>query len=121
MSTTVMRASAFIDTLGVNTHIPYTDGGYANIPNVISDIQYLGVDQVRDAISDGSGGSAPLSSYITVAKAGVHFTFCLNSSTTAGLQAEVALVDQVNEAVPGSVTAVEGPNEINHIPVTYNG
>jgi hypothetical protein len=121
MSTTVMRASAFIDTLGVNTHIPYTDGGYANIPNVISDIKYLGVDQVRDAISNGSGGSAPLSSYITVAKAGVHFTFCLNSSTTAGLQAEVALVDQVNEAVPGSVTAVEGPNEINNFPVTYNG
>jgi hypothetical protein len=121
MSTTVMRADAFIDTLGVNTHIPYTDGGYANISNVIADIKYLGVDQVRDGISDGSGGSASISSYIAVAKAGVHFTFNINATTTAGLQANIALVNQVAEAVPGSVTAVEGPNEINNWPVTYNG
>jgi hypothetical protein len=121
MSTTVMRSSAFLNTLGVNTHLPYTDGGYANISNVIADIKYLGVDQVRDGISDGSNGSAPLSSYIAVAQAGVHFTFITEATTTATLQADIALVDQVNKAVPGSVTAVEGPNEINNQPITYNG
>jgi hypothetical protein len=121
MSDTVMRASAFSDTLGVNTHLPYTDGGYANISNVIADIKYLGVDQVRDGISNGANGSAPLSSYIAVAQAGMHFTFITEATTTATLQADIALVDQVNEAVPGSVTAVEGPNEINNQPITYNG
>jgi hypothetical protein len=121
MSTTVMRSSSFVATLGVNTHIPYTDGGYANISNVIADLQYLGIDEVRDGISNGYAGSAPISSFIAVAQAGIHFTFCLNATTTAGLQASLALVDQVNAAVPGSVIAVEGPNEINNAPVTYNG
>lgn len=46
--TTVMRAEDFLNTLGVNTHIPYTDGGYANINNVASDLAYLGIDNVRD-------------------------------------------------------------------------
>jgi hypothetical protein len=116
-----MRTSAFIGTLGVNTHIPYTDGGYANLTNVIADIKYLGITQVRDGISNGDGGSAPISSFITVAQSGVHFTFIMEVTTTAELQADLALVDQVNEAVPGSVTAVEGPNEINNQPITYNG
>jgi hypothetical protein len=115
MSRTVTRSSAFIDTPGVNTHIPYTDGGYANISNVIVDIRYLGIDQVLDGISNGYAGSAPISSFITVAQSGVHFTLCLNATTTGGLQADIALVDEVNEAVPGCVTAVEGPYEINTV------
>jgi hypothetical protein len=121
MSNSVMRASDFLDTLGVNTHIPYTDGGYANISNVIADIAYLGIDETRDTISDGANGSAPLSSYIAVAQAGVKFTIIVSATTTAGLQANLALVEQLNEAVPGSVIAVEGPNEINNFPITYNG
>jgi hypothetical protein len=121
MSDVVMRASDFLDTLGVNTHIPYTDGGYANISNVIADMAYLGIDETRDSISNGASGSAPLSSYIQVAQAGVKFTITVNATTTAGLQANLALVEQLNQAVPGSVIAVEGPNEINNFPVTYNG
>jgi hypothetical protein len=121
MSDPVMRASDFLGTLGVNTHIPYTDGGYANIGNVIADMAYLGINETRDAISNGASGSAPLSSYIEVAQSGVKFTICLNATTTADLKANLALVAQLNQAVPGSVIAVEGPNEINNSPVTYNG
>jgi hypothetical protein len=80
MSNSVMRASDFLDTLGVNTHIPYTDGGYANISNVIADIAYLGIDETRDTISDGANGSAPLSSYIAVAQAGVKFTIIVSAT-----------------------------------------
>ncbi|MBW4024796.1 MAG: hypothetical protein HIU92_17005, partial [Proteobacteria bacterium] len=121
MSTTVLRASTFIDTLGVNTHIPYTDGGYANIGNVTADLSYLGIHQVRDQISNGASGSAPLSSYITVAKTGVHFTVNLSGGTIADLQSTLVLADQLNQAVPGSVIAVEGANEINNWPVSFNG
>jgi hypothetical protein len=121
MADPVMRASDFLGTLGVNTHIPYTDGGYVNIGNIIADMAYLGIDETRDAISNGYAGSAPLSSYIQIAQSGVKFTICVNASTTAGLQSSLALVEQLNTAVPGSVIAVEGPNEINNAPVTYNG
>jgi hypothetical protein len=119
-----IRAADFLGTLGVNTHIAYTDGGYANLTNVTADLAYLGVKNVRDGISNGAYGSAPLSSYIALAKSGVKFTFLIAAGgtlTTSGIQAQLSLIDQVNEAVPGSVVAVEGTNEINNAPITFNG
>ena len=116
-----MRASGFLSTLGVDTHIPYTDGGYVNLGNVVADLHYLGITQVRDSLSDGSNGSAPLSSDIYLAQQGIKFTTIVETSTTAGLNYALSLIDQVNEAVPGSITAVEGPNEINNFPLTFNG
>jgi hypothetical protein len=115
-----LTAYGFLSTLGVDTHIAYTDGGYANITNVIADLKYLGITQVRDGISNGADGSAPLSSYIAIAEAGIRFTFIIDVSSTASLTATLNLINQVAAAVPGSVTAVEGPNEINNQPVTYN-
>ena len=114
-------ASSFLSGIGVNTHLRYTDGGYANVSNVISDLKYLGVTQVRDQVSDGSAGSAPISTYVAVAKAGVEFTFNVNAGSSAGLQYQLSMVDQVAKAVVGSVVGVEGPNEINNFAVNYNG
>ena len=124
LSGQTITASGFLDTIGVNTHIAYTDGGYANVANVEADLAYLGITNVRDGISNGAAGSAPLSSYIALAKDGIKFTFLIGAGgavTTASLQAQLALIDQVNKAVPGSVVAVEGTNEINNAPVTFNG
>ena len=70
-----LAAQPFLDSLGANTHLPYTDGGYANIVNVAADLAYLGFDNVRDGITDGESGSASLSTYITLAREGIKFTF----------------------------------------------
>ncbi len=123
MSTTI-RAADFIASIGVNTHIPYTDGGYANIANVEADIAYLGIDYVRDEISNGANGSAPFSSYLALAEEGIKFTFCISDGgalTTAGMNATLALIEQLNTDVPGSVEAVEGVNEVNNSSPTFNG
>jgi hypothetical protein len=120
---TAVRTANFISTIGVNTHIPYTDGGYANIANVEADIAFLGIDNVRDSITNGANGSAPLSSYISLAQSGVKFTFLIASGgavTTASMNATLSLIAQVDKAVPGSVLAVEGANEINNFPLTFN-
>ena len=118
-----IRTADFLNGIGVDTHIPYTDGGYANISNVIADLKYLGINQVRDGITNGEYGSAPLSSYISLAQAGIHFTVVRGggTTTTADLSTEIGLLNQLNAAVPGSVVAVEGPNEINNWAVTFNG
>ena len=113
-----MTAAEFINTLGVNTHTSTGANGYSNIPAVISDLQYLGISNVRD----GDNGS--LSNLITMAQAGIKFDFLLaggGAMTTSGLQQEFAIIDQVSQAVPGSVAAVEGANEVNNFPITYNG
>jgi hypothetical protein len=120
----VMRAADFVDTLGVATHIAYTDGGYGNIANIAADLRYLGVNRVRDGISAGEKGSAPLSSYIALARRGIRFAFVIADATTANvsvLRSKLNLADQVIKAVPGSIAAIEGANEINNWPVTYNG
>ena len=116
-----LSTSSFLSGIGVDTHIAYTDGGYANVPNIINDLNYLGVDQIRDGISNGVNGAAPLQSYFSIAQAGNHFTFISPASTSAGLSAQLGLIDQVQQAAPGSVIAIEGPNEINNAPLTYNG
>ncbi|HEY3697178.1 hypothetical protein, partial [Phenylobacterium sp.] len=117
----VISANTFLSGIGVDTHIPYTDGDYANISNVVSHLQYLGINQIRDGVTNGQNGSAPLSSFIAVAKAGIQFTFVIQASTTADLTASLNLIDQVQKAAPGSVVAIEGPNEINNQPVVFNG
>lgn len=124
MTSSITRAADFLSSLGVVASIPYTDGGYANIANVAADLNYLGISEIRTGITNGQNGSAPLSSYIALAQNGVKFTICLfagGTLTTASLQSQLALVAQLNSAVPGSVVAVEGPNEINNAPLTYNG
>ncbi len=118
-----IRAVDFLNGIGIDTHIAYTDGGYANLSNVQSDIAYLGITELRDGISNGENGSAPLSSYIQLAKAGEKFTFVVGggTSTTASIQYTLATIEQLAAAVPGSVKAIEGPNEINNQTLTFNG
>lgn len=120
---TSISAAKFLASIGVATHIPYTDGGYANLSRVQSNLDYLGVDQLRDGISNGENGSAPLSSYIQLAKAGKKFTFVVGSGTSsnASIQSTLNTIKQLVAAVPGSVTAIEGPNEINNQVTTFNG
>ena len=42
-------ASAFVSTLGVNTHIDFNQYGYNNLTNVQNALVYLGVQNVRDS------------------------------------------------------------------------
>lgn len=124
LSKHTIQVSSFLENIGVCTHIPYTDGRYADLSHDAADLAYLGVHNVRDSVSDGASGSAPLSSFITLAQKGVKFTFLVSGGgamTTASLQAELKLFDQINKAVPGSVVAIEGSNEINNAPITFNG
>ena len=115
----VSRTVDFLGTLGVNTHLSYTDGAYKNAGTVVSDLQYLGISHVRDSLIDASH----LPSYELAASRGITFTFIMGggSQTTASMNATLGLVQQVAATAQGSVKAVEGPNEINNWPVTYNG
>ena len=121
---TILRATGFLGTLGVNTHIPYTDGGYANLAHVEADLAYLGITHVRDSLSNGYAGSAPLSSYVALAKHGITFDVLLFSGgnqTAATLATALKLAATLNTDVPGSVAAIEGANEVNNFALTYNG
>jgi hypothetical protein len=108
-----MTTTAFLGTIGVDTRIADTDGAYANIATIISDLDYLGITHVRDGLSDGEYGSAALASYIQVAQSGIHFTFVTaagGDQTNATLNAKIAdnganlILTMKGPAVTGAVS-----------------
>jgi len=125
-----LTSQAFLQTIGVNTHMPYTDGLYSNVAQVIKDLHYLDIRFVRDGISDGYNpitgqwdGSAPISTYQDLAAAGIKFTFLAvggGAITPAVLSTQLSMMQQVAASTPTGVVGIEGPNEINNFPVTWN-
>jgi hypothetical protein len=122
VATTPISASDFLSTLGVNVHLEQGTADYGNLSDVIADLNYLGISQVRDDITGGP--LLPAVSYAQLAAAGVKFDFisdCGATETSASIASIVATIAAINAANPGSVIAVEGPNEINNFPTTFNG
>lgn len=116
-----MRAAAATGSLNVNTHLEAGYGGYGNPSTVSADMQYLGVHAVRTGTAGMSGGGYG-SELSTLASDGVKFDFILNGITnTSDLNSTIANLDSFGQAHPGAIVAIEGPNEINNFPITYNG
>jgi hypothetical protein len=109
-----LPVDAFIQTLAVDTHVNYTDGAYANVQNVADDMAWLGIHHVRDFTPVAA---VPFSSYVYLAQRGIKFNFL----TGADFEESIANAVKLNAAVPGSIAAIEGFNEINNFPVTYKG
>lgn len=119
---TAIRAANFTASIGINTHLSYTDGAYAKIANVKADLAYLGVTLIRDGMPNPEGGIPyynQVAALKTLAAAGIRFDLVVAPSSTAIATAEqdIAMLDS---ATQGAVEAVEGPNEINNQPVTYD-
>ena len=114
--TTPQTTSDFLNTLGVNVHVEYTDGKYASAGNVIADLAYLGENHVRDAVlNPGNQGQA---NYDALASAGVKFDMFFQATS---LPSTLQLVDTFVARHPGAISLIEGPNEVNNFPVSYGG
>jgi hypothetical protein len=120
---TAIRDESFLDSFGVNIHLQSgVDGNaYSNVTNVLNDLAYLGITNVRDAIYPVGAGQATFdAAYTALAQAGIKFDLCVGSSNS-DLTAAMAGINAFAKADPGAIKAVEGPNEINYFPFTYNG
>jgi hypothetical protein len=114
-----MTTTQFLNTIGVNTHIATGVADYGSAATDLTDLQYLGAANVRDGYNPSNE-----SVYTALGQAGIKFdleTYAGGSVTTSSLQSELSSFNQLNSAAPGMVAALEGPNEINNWPVTYNG
>lgn len=116
-----IRAADFIDKQGVNVHISQGTSNYKKMDMVTANLSYLGINHVRDSFNPFWNGPA-YGYYTHLAKAGVKWTFI---SAVGGTRSPATIatflnnVSAVEKAVPGSVFAVEGPNEINNFPLTW--
>ncbi len=113
-----MPLATFQDSLGVGMHIEYTDGKYADATAVLSDLQYLGIRNVRDGVPQpalwlpvGQG----LAAMQMLASNGIRWD--LLASPTQPLATSMQQLDNLVTANPGMLISVEGPNEINNQPL----
>jgi hypothetical protein len=64
-----IRTNDFIDSIGVNVHVQFVPGKYANIDNVVTALEYLGLHRVRDVAPDPE--KPDQASYGKLAEAGI--------------------------------------------------
>ncbi|MBH5402629.1 RHS repeat protein [Bradyrhizobium sp. CNPSo 4010] len=119
---TILSASGFINSIGVNTHAGFGWTGYNNLALMADDLKYLGVTHLRDAM-----GTSPAAQPVVegLAAAGYKFDFLVSSALpqtgTVGLQNYIASLQKFATTHAGSISAIEGLNEANHQPFSYNG
>lgn len=110
---TPLSAAGFRDSIGVNTHVGYTDTAYGNWSGVVSALQQLGVTHVRDLLIDNgvSGYMQQWTSNVQAAAAdGIHFDFVM-PEPGAQLGSVSDLVSMLAGPLRTAVESVEDPNE----------
>jgi hypothetical protein len=112
-----LSAQEFADTIGVDVHFMYTDGGYAKLDKAIAALKYLGVNQVRDTLPNLNWESR--ARYGLATSQGIKFDFVVYG--TVDPVKSVERLDQFEVAFPQHINAIEGPNEVNNWPVKYSG
>ena len=119
---TAVSASTFDQSIGVNIHVENYWSNYANTTLVENELAYLGIDQVRDKFVDWSNVQ---SEYAQLAAAGVKFDLSIpvynGNPNTVNVPEFISMVNGLKKSYPGSVIAIEGPNEVNIWPVYYAG
>ncbi|CAL4869113.1 hypothetical protein MMA231_03404 [Asticcacaulis sp. MM231] len=119
-----LRAQTVRDSIGVNTHINYTDGAYRRIADVITALDYLGVKHVRDSAPRlVEGGDLPLKNYIWMSKAGIRFNLVMGGQIKQSYEPKRSLLglQALEKAQPGAIETIEEFNEVNNWPLTYQG
>jgi len=102
-----LSATAFVDSIGVVTHLPYADTAYGRRPDVLARLQELGARHIRDAAPPLTGPAAD--GLREVSAAGIDGTLGADISVDPARWVPESL------AVMGDrVAAFEAPNEIDN-------
>ena len=111
----VGTAAAFRESVGVNMHLQYTETAYGDRARVDAALTYLGVTHLRDSAM--RRGSAMFDHFVDLARRGERFDLFFN----AELDPQLARAAALQAAAPGAIALIEGPNEINNDPVSFQG
>ena len=108
-------ADAFVDSVGVNTHLHYTDTVYNRFRELIKPkLLSLGVRHIRDGAYTYPGISGSSFYYARLrelAAAGVRFNLLTNIRTRHSETTDFSLLDDLYRWTDGATEAFEGVNE----------
>lgn len=110
-----IRTADFIASIGVNVHLNGYGAGKAS--DFAAALDYLGIDLVRTGANAEMLRDGGLIS--SLATAGIDFDFVLPGRISPEIT--VNAVARFAQAHPDSVYAIEGPNEVNNFPISYEG
>ena len=109
------RADDFVDSIGVNTHLQFTDTVYRNFEDLIEPkLVKLGVRHLRDGAYTSKGHSANHPYYKkcrALASEGIRFNLLVNVGTSYVKATDFSKLDDVVEWCDGAVVSFEGLNE----------
>lgn len=112
--------ACLLNVLGVDVHLAYGEPLYASASTVESALAYVGIRRVRDVLLNITGSSSAMAVAKDLAAKGIVFDLTsVSGPTTANLNTVMAAYNAWAAAMPGSLFAVEGPNEIDLQPITY--
>jgi hypothetical protein len=103
-------ASAFLAGLGVNTHVGRPNSPYRDPAKVAAGASFLGLRNFRDGLNEDSRPAIE-----QLAARGFKFDLIAHSD----LDAFMGQVRALAQAHPGSVAAIEGPNEVDGWPISH--
>jgi trimeric autotransporter adhesin len=119
---TILSASSFVGSIGVNAHVGYAWGSYNNLALVEDNLKYLGVTKLRDGLTNVPSAQPVIDG---LAADGYKFDLVVPTSLpahgSAALQQYLTSVEHFAAANPGSIVALEGLNEINIQAFSYKG
>jgi hypothetical protein len=116
-----ISATDFVNSIGVNVHLSWQNTVYGDQAAVTKALSFLGVHQLRDG-PPSSGGTLPF--YQQLAGQGYKFTILVDANNfgqSGNFSQDLGNIGALEKANPGSVAAIEGFNEINLWPVSYQG
>ncbi len=107
-----MRATAFLDTIGVNTHVG--SDPYNNPAGIASMLSYLGTSNIRQT---SPTDAASLANMQALGKLGAKFDLIVNGGGPVNLGGALETARQLAPYM----NAIEGVNEAAIWPITYGG
>ncbi|QRK06224.1 hypothetical protein JQX13_39895 [Archangium violaceum] len=115
LSVTARRADDFIDSVGVNTHLGYTNRAYGAYSTIIKPrLQELGIRHVRDSAKTGANDTRDSLYYQRcrdLAAIGIRFNLITDMPTSRNSGTNYALLDDIYGWCDNAVVSFEGHNE----------
>jgi hypothetical protein len=111
LRTSALPADAFVNSIGVSVHLPYTDTVYGRQAEIIARLRELGISHVRDGMP--LGRPALLQGLPALRAAGIRATLVgeIDRDPKASVAESVAVMG-------GAIDAFEAPNELDNVAIS---
>jgi hypothetical protein len=109
-----LSASAFINSIGVNTHLSYFDCTYGNFALVKQEVRSIGIRHLRDGIhlQDSAYNAKLYDRWIELGRLGIRFDAVVDPRNQLG-PVTPALLQHIEQLAGNTIESFEGPNELD--------